>query len=332
MIVWGGNDENFQPLNTGKIQPWVGYLDTHEHDERASSRISHTAVWTGSEMIVWGGSDFSSQEFNTGGRYNPSTDSWTATSTTNAPDARGGHTAVWTGSEMIVWGGYDGSYTNTGGRYTPGTDSWTATSTMNAPEGRAGFTGVWTGDEMIVWGGSTSSPLLNSGGRYNPNTDTWVATTTVNAPSPRYGQTAVWTDDEMIVWGGIAYGIPPPFFNTGGRNNPITDSWIATSTTNAPTGRFRHTAVWSGSKMIVWGGIGQLGTLNTGGRYCVRSPVPCTGRCSPTPRPRPSPHQRPTPPPGIDGTWTITGSLKHRNLSAHGNLTAEWAGPGCWRK
>ena len=44
---------------------------------------------------------------NTGGRYNPSTDSWTATSTTNAPAARYDHTAVWTGSEMIVWGGYD---------------------------------------------------------------------------------------------------------------------------------------------------------------------------------------------------------------------------------
>ena len=45
--------------------------------------------------------------FNTGGRYNPSTDSWTATSTTNAPAARFVHTAVWTGSEMIVWGGID---------------------------------------------------------------------------------------------------------------------------------------------------------------------------------------------------------------------------------
>ena len=42
---------------------------------------------------------------NTGGRYDPSTDSWTATSTTDAPDARDRHTAVWTGSEMIVWGG-----------------------------------------------------------------------------------------------------------------------------------------------------------------------------------------------------------------------------------
>ena len=93
-------------------------------------------------------------DLNTGGRYNPSTDSWTATSTTNAPAARDSHTAVWTGSEMIVWGGADGSsYLNTGGRYNPSTDSWTATSTTNAPAGRDYHTAVWTGSEMIVWGG-----------------------------------------------------------------------------------------------------------------------------------------------------------------------------------
>ena len=82
-------------------------------------------------------------------------DTWTATSTTNAPSARAGHTAVWTGSEMIVWGGGASgpTYLNTGGRYNPSTDSWTATSTTNAPGARSGHTAVWTGSEMIVWGG-----------------------------------------------------------------------------------------------------------------------------------------------------------------------------------
>ena len=57
-------------------------------------------------MIVWGGQDgWGGPILNTGGRYNPSTDSWTATSTTNAPEGRIDHTAVWTGSQMIVWGG-----------------------------------------------------------------------------------------------------------------------------------------------------------------------------------------------------------------------------------
>src|SRR5213075_3219627 len=94
------------------------------------ARYYHTAVWTGSEMIVWGGSGNISGYANTGGRYDPATDSWTATSTTNAPEARYLHTAVWTGTRMVVWGGQgDGGVLNTGGRYNPGTDSWTATST-----------------------------------------------------------------------------------------------------------------------------------------------------------------------------------------------------------
>ena len=40
-------------------------------------------MWTGSEVIIWGGFHFDNQ-LNTGGRYNPITDSWTPTSTTNA--------------------------------------------------------------------------------------------------------------------------------------------------------------------------------------------------------------------------------------------------------
>ncbi len=55
-------------------------------------------------------------------------DTWTATSTTNAPTGRLGHTAVWTGSEMIVWGGGTNiAFFNTGARYNPATDAWTAT-------------------------------------------------------------------------------------------------------------------------------------------------------------------------------------------------------------
>ena len=50
-------------------------------------------------MIIWGGTGFQ----NTGGKYNPNTDSWSATTVTNAPDGRISHTAVWTGNDMVVW-------------------------------------------------------------------------------------------------------------------------------------------------------------------------------------------------------------------------------------
>ena len=32
-------------------------------------------------------------------------------------------------------------------------------------------------------------------------------------------------------------------------------------------GRMSHTAVWTGNEMIVWGGNGDSGVLDTGGRY-----------------------------------------------------------------
>jgi len=270
MIIWGGYHGG-NDLNTGgRYNPGTNSWTATSTTNAPSPRDSHTAVWTGSEMIVWGGTDTFNNYFNTGGGYNPSTDSWTAISTSNAPVARTGHTAVWTGSKMIIWGGASsGGDVTTGGRYSPGTDSWTATSTSNAPTGRIGHTAVWTGSQMIVWGGSNSLYLSPStGGRYNPSTDSWTSTSTANAPSARSEHTAVWTGSEMIVWGGIFFDGSPHSLNTGGRYHPGTDTWTATSTANAPSARHEHTAVWTGSEMIVWGGFTNFGNIfNTGSRY-----------------------------------------------------------------
>jgi N-acetylneuraminic acid mutarotase len=270
MIVWGGYFFDFAPryLNTGgKYNPSTDSWTATSTTNAPPARSQHTAVWTGSEMVVWGGYFYDgSQHFlNTGGRYDPSNDSWTATSTANAPAARSQHTAVWSGTEMIIWGGENVSDLNSGGRYNLSTDTWTATSTTNAPAGRELHTAVWTGSQMIVWGGwNASGQRLNTGGRYNSSTNSWTATSTSSAPDARESHTAVWTGSEMIVWGG---GGGSGFWNTGGRYNSSTDSWTATSITNAPAVRYYHTAVWTGSEMIVWGGVGFSVALNTGGRY-----------------------------------------------------------------
>ena len=121
-------------------------------------------------MIIWGGYDGSAPYLNTGGRYNPSTDLWTATTTLNAPSARQEHTAVWstTCNEMIIWGGYIGvNGFNSGGRYRPSTDSWTTTGTTGAPSARYGHATVWTGYQMIVWGGYDNI-YTTTGGKYTP--------------------------------------------------------------------------------------------------------------------------------------------------------------------
>jgi N-acetylneuraminic acid mutarotase len=290
MIIWGGYTNEGRVNTGGRYNPSTASWISTGNSNAPSSRVGHTAVWTGSEMIVWGGarcnSFLATCLLNTGGRYVPSIDSWTATSTANAPSGRSSHTAVWTGNEMVIWGGggSNGFTFSSGGKYNPGTDSWTPTSTTNAPRARYLHTAVWTGSEMIVWGGlggfvglntserdwkpragstPTPTPNFNTGARYNPNTDSWIATSTTNAPTGRDGHTAVWTDTEMIVWGGESSS---GNLNSGGRYNPITDSWTPTSTTNAPDARSSHTGVWTGTEMIVWGGFNQF-ELNTGGRY-----------------------------------------------------------------
>src|SRR6266581_880924 len=45
------------------------------------------------------------------------------------------------------------------------------------------------------------------------------------------------------------------------------DTWTGTSVTNAPAARDNHTAVWTGSEMIVWGGYDGTNYFNTGGKY-----------------------------------------------------------------
>ena len=321
MIVWGGYDGTNELNTGGRYNPTADSWTATSPANVPMARDHHKAVWTGSEMIVWGGYGCGANcNLNSGGRYNPSTDSWTATSEVNAPEARWYHTVEWTGSEMIVWGGTnDTIYLNTGGRYDPTTDRWTATGVPNDVLGRAAHSAVWTGSEMIVWGGGDSTfNDCNTGGRYNPTSDSWTATSTANAPAAREQHTAVWTGSEMIVWAGI-FCCPYIDFNDGGRYNPGTDSWIPTSTTNAPFAREDHTAVWTGSEMIVWGGYNYTHDLffNTGGRYCAQggpSPTPTptatvtptptptatptsTPRATPTPRIAPTPRSRPTPRP-----------------------------------
>ena len=205
-------------------------------------------------MLVWGGYD--GTYANTGSGYNPSQDSWRLIAF--VPSARKYHSAVWTGTEMIVWSGDDGTQlVNTGGRYNPDTDNWAPTSTgVNVPSGREYHTAVWDNTDgwMIVWGGNDGESDLDTGGRYDPATDFWTPITTENAPSGREYHTAVWdnTDGWMIVWGG---NDGESDLDTGGRYDPASDTWTATNADEtAPTARRSHTAVWTGTEMIVWGG------------------------------------------------------------------------------
>jgi N-acetylneuraminic acid mutarotase len=272
MIVWGGDDRFSGTVMTGgRYTPATDSWEPTTTSGAPEPRHLHTAIWTGTEMIVWGG-QYGSTVFDTGGRYDPATDSWKATRTQGAPSARSEHTAVWTGDRMVVWGGTGNqAFERTGGVYDPSSNMWTATATVGAPSGRNFHSAVWTGSRMIVWGGQDQAGFTNTGGAYDPGANAWSPISARGAPEGRYSHAAVWTGSRMLVWGGASFGAGWTLFRTGGQYDPATDSWTTTKLKKAPIGRLFFAFVWTGSRLVVWGGCTDDSTCGdstfTGGEY-----------------------------------------------------------------
>ena len=228
MIVWGGigctdyecTDDDAYLITGGRYNPVTNSWTSTSITEVPEGREFATVVWSGNEMIIWGGLIFDifnqPQLLDTGGRYNPTTDTWVATTTVGAPDARWKHTAVWANDleipQMLLWGGEDSDqeYLITGGGYDPVNNSWDSFGAgSTAPKKRVYHTAVWTGAEMIIWGGDSDELyqfIENSGGKFDPTVyDPYYGWTLMRGiPTARIGHTAVYTGAEIIIWGGNA--------------------------------------------------------------------------------------------------------------------------------
>jgi N-acetylneuraminic acid mutarotase len=291
-----------------------------------SARYHHSAIWTENSMVVWGGNNGAGSFADSGGIYQPNTDQWTPVSTIDSPTARGSHTAVWTGQEMIVWGGFGNSgYLNTGGRFNPTNQIWQSASTVNAPSERQGHVAVWTGTRMLVWGGQNQTGLLADGGLYDPANDTWTTLSTSGAPTARKGASAIWLDEILIIWGGEGTAGE---LNTGGRlffDAQITPLiWLSTTVSGAPGPRVGQSVVWSGARMIVWGGSKSGSLLNDGSVY---DPSGDTWTALPL-------ANAPAARDGQHAVWTGTEMLIWGGQSANASLASGAAynlGQGDWR-
>ena len=202
-----------------------------------------SAVWTGDQVILWSGST------SRGVRYTPTSDSWTPTAAATAPPS--GHSkALWTGNEIIVMGG------NPPGAslYDPLAAQWRAAS-PHASLAPYYSDGVWTGEKLIVYNGET-------GARYDPLADEWLPMSQENFPIRTHYWSLVWTGSEMILFGGHEDDRGDPRYSDSiSRYDPVSDRWTetridwrATDDTWGPPVRDRHSAVWTGTEMIIWGG------------------------------------------------------------------------------
>lgn len=250
---------------TVPASPWISGNAT----DAPSARFGHSAVWTGQQLLIWGG-DLGGGSYSAGGgAYAPASDLWVNLGSFQAPSARAGHTAVWTGTNMIVWGGFGAAgFATNGASYNLTTGEWTTVTTNGAPAARDGHTAVWTGTRMVVFSGRSNTGLLADGGAYDPAANQWAGLPTAGVPEGRRYASAVWTGTRAIFWGGQG---ATSEIATGGRLecgvNGVPQSWSVVSTVNAPSARTRHAAVWTGTRMIVWGGQRAGAFLGDGAAY-----------------------------------------------------------------
>ena len=154
----------------------------------------------------------------------------------------------------------------------------TATFTSSLPLDYDEIYTAYLGGDIADEAGNTITPSDWSFRTESNPEGTWTPIATPANVARRAGHTAVWTGDEMIVWGGYNRDNPAfpnfQYLTENGRYDPVLDTWTSVSTVGAPQKREQHTATWTGTEMIVWGGIlgqcsgiGCLYSTNTGGRY-----------------------------------------------------------------
>jgi N-acetylneuraminic acid mutarotase len=160
---------------------------------------------------------------------------------------------VWTGRDAIGWGGgCCGDAQSNGAAYNPATDTYRdLPRSPLAPS--QGPKGAWTGRELLLFvsGYSPDGKLypasLARAAAYNPATSTWRRIAPLPVSGMRFSGTAAWDGHELLVVG-------------AGENaratfayDPATNDWRRLA--SLPSGRSGAQTVWTGKRLLLWGGL-----------------------------------------------------------------------------
>jgi hypothetical protein len=261
LFVWGGEvpaggeGEEVRPaFGDGALyDPLTDTWSPIAAEGAPDARFLAHAVWTGHEVLVWGGvvtnADFDTVPQTSGAAYDVDREVWRPMSSDGAPVVdRPWPAAAWTGHELLVFDFLD-SPQRGGGRYDPAADAWSPINPAGAPE-QPPCGVVWTGTQVIAV--HRDSGLST----YDPTTDEWQNTPTAESLCG----VPVWADDRILSWA--------PLWGPAYQMNPASLAVSPMTETGQPTARGSHSAVWTGTEMIVWGGEEDGGTFtNTGARY-----------------------------------------------------------------
>jgi len=216
-------------------------------------RTQHQAVWTGHEMVVWGGYGRccpvdSVIHDPAAAAYDPATNRWRRIAAVPPPWSGddGFATTLVAGGRPLVW--RRGQLA----AYDPATDRWSAVPgappVTTPPPGTAidpVTLAISAGDEVFTWVGNAGHL---DGAAWRPSTSTWRRTAPLDAQ----------TGSAVVAAG------PDRLFVAAGQSARVAeyrisgDRWSELPLPPFPT-RSDANLAWTGSELIVWGGMGDEG-------------------------------------------------------------------------
>jgi len=133
---------------------------------------------------------------------------------------------------------------------------------------------AWTGGVLLLVGEAMGDPTRRVLS-YSPSEDRWRPGAVVPASLIIVGARAAWTGRELWTFGGSPAGGTPTAM--GGRYDPAADVWREHPA--GPPTRQRHLALWTGSELLVLGGVENLTevggfALSEGGEWRMLANVP----------------------------------------------------------
>ncbi len=260
------------------------------------ARFRQTAVRADSGIYVWGGvvADGSGQlpTTDTGWRIDPSAEAVDAIPTAGAPSPRQLHNSTTSpdGRYVVIYGG--GASTDSffdGGRFDTESSGWTPLAAGNeGPHLDVAFGGN-VGSGWLLWG--LDPERKPTAGVYLFDEDQWISAA-ANLPSARTGAASseIPSTNQFLIWGGTQSPVGSGLLADGAifDFSTSTGEWTHLESEPDVTARTGHSLVASSAtdEIIVWGGIGESGELNTGERRraCGGGWMPVSNAGAPSPR------------------------------------------------
>lgn len=256
-----------------------------------SPRDGHAMATVGGVVLVWGGYDNSPAVLGDGARLNATGTAWSPIAGVGAPSARSVDKFGVAGGGLLVWDGFasDGTFLGDAALYDPASDTWTTVEP--APFLCLECVTVSAGVHGVLTYGVKGDTKEVAGYLFDSKSRKWKLVPANGQLGGRSGAIAVWSEatQEAIIWGG-AEGVE--YRSDGARFSLLDWEWKSMSSAGAPVARSGAggavlPALGVAGKLVVFGGTGAEGPLDSGGIYDIASDtwsqLP-TGACTPPAR------------------------------------------------